>query len=976
MNTLFANKWIRYTGIAYLVYLGIALLIITPLLNFLPHKFLQDNYDRELATKFVWLNPFALSLDVHEGQLYEPSEPTTTEPFVAFKTLSVNVSLASIWREGIVFDHLRLHELAAHAQRFPKGVFNFSDFLAGSAEGETVKAAENTANSSEEGGLIGVTVNNLDLQAAVIKVTDHDRAQPFSTQWQDLKINAVDFSTVLREGKPYRIELADEAGGTLLWEGSISVAQANSEGALTLTDIRLAPFWRFAEPWVQFELQQGKFNAAGNYRVQWSDDVHFQVNNGAASVDALSITPKSDAALPDTALELTSISLKGLAVDSTKTHAALDQIVVDGLAIDGFSEGSAVSLQTLLTPQLGDQPAESEPESADSASPWTASLASFEIQRSQVRWRSEFTNPPRLDITDINAQIDNVQWPLAGETALALGLLLNGSGTFNAEGEMALATGTGDVRYKAGAVQLPWFDPALPDEFRALLTGGEASASGSVSLADFAPQTAGVDAAINQFGMRQNDADQQFTGWDTLQLEALNLDFTKKSVRLTALTLDALQARVHIAKDGTLNTSNLWVATAEEAGDTIDEPTAAKNTDEDTHEDTHEDNGAAASPDEETPWQIEIPKIALKNAAIDFQDDSLPIEFRTLIGNMSGFIEGLNSTGGNAAKVDIKGSVDGYAPVSLAGTLNPLQNPPALDLKLTFDGVDLARVTPYSGTYAGYAIDRGLLDLDLAYTLQDNKLQGKNSAIIDQLKLGEGVNSDKAIDIPLKLGISLLTNANGVIDMKIPVSGSLDDPSFKLSSVIVSAFVNLITKAVTAPFSLLANLVSSDEDMQYVPFAPGDSVLPPKSGETLLKLTEALSQRPGLALAIVGRVHPTEDRIALQNKALNAALLSQGLTQTSIETRDAAWLAAITAHSSADTDAPEPPSTQEMLSTALESFPIDDSALLALAEARATAVKTFLLNDAALDPARAVIEKAALEDQSRDFNGAELLIEN
>jgi len=476
--------------------------------------------------------------------------------------------------------------------------------------------------------------------------------------------------------------------------------------------------------------------------------------------------------------------------------------------------------------------------------------------------------------------------------------------------------------------------------------------------------------------MRQISAEQQFTGWDKLALDGLSLNFAERAVLLNKLTVDALSGRVHVAKDGSLNTSNLWQPEAEEAAaqDVPQDPEALASSGESPVQEVEADAEPAVA---EAAWSVEIPSIQLRKAAIDFQDDSLPIEFRTLIGDLNGFIEGLSSDSDKTAKVDIKGSVDGYAPVALAGTLNPLKSPPALDLKLTFDGVDLARVTPYSGTYAGYAIDRGLLDLDLAYTLKDNRLVGQNSVIIDQLKLGESVKSDKALDIPLKLGISLLTNANGVIDMKIPVSGNLDDPSFKLSSVIASAFVNLITKAVTAPFSLLANLVSSDQDLQHVPFAAGDAQLSEASAEKLTQLAGALAQRPALSLAVVGRVHVAQDRHALQSAALTTQLLAEGISQSSIDDRDEAWARAIAARAGAPAqDTESPPTLQEQLQTVLEGIPVEDTQLLALAEARATAVKSYLVNEAALAPDRAVIEKASLESQDRDFNGVELLLEN
>ncbi len=84
---------------------------------------------------------------------------------------------------------------------------------------------------------------------------------------------------------------------------------------------------------------------------------------------------------------------------------------------------------------------------------------------------------------------------------------------------------------------------------------------------------------------------------------------------------------------------------------------------------------------------------------------------------------------GAEAKVDVRGSVDGYAPVALTGSTQPFLSPPDLDLILTFDGVDMALLTPYSGTYAGRAIERGLLNLHLEYKLEKGKLQGDNSVV-------------------------------------------------------------------------------------------------------------------------------------------------------------------------------------------------------------------------------------------------------
>ncbi len=960
------NKIIRYTAIAYLVYLGLALLVVTPLLNVLPHKFLRDNYQRELDTGWVWFNPFTLSLEVREAALAEPSG----EPFVSFGAASVNLSLASIWHEGIVFDRLRLDQLDAHVQRLATDRFNFSDFI----PEPDPDAPPEPETAPDDSAPLGITVGDLHLQAAVIKVTDQAREEHFSTQWENLEIHAVDFSTVLREGKPYRLTLADESGGTLHWEGNVSIAEANSQGALTLSGLRLRPFWRFAKPWLAFELRDGQLDAQTNYSADWRDAPVFSLSDAGLRLHRVDIVPAAGVTLPDTALGLAALDISGITLDSTDRTATIERVAIDTLDVKGFSEGADVSLQTLFTPSFpagaeGDDSATDAPDA-----PWTASIATVALSDSRVHWRSEFTEPAVAELEGIGLTLKQLRWPLAGQSPIALEATLNDKATLAIDGGLDLASGDGQFEHAVEGLILPWFNPALPAALQAEVTGGELTTRGATTLSGFAPTQVTLDADIQAFGLRQNEAEQQFTGWNALELDALALDFANRSVVLNKLTVDALTGRVHIARDGTLNTANLWQAPAEDAAATAPADNATQPEGDAT---ASADANAEANADTTAPWSIDIPTVQLRKATIDFQDDSLPIGFRTLVGDLTGFIEGLSSSGQSSAKVDIKGSVDGYAPVSLAGTLAPLQSPPSLDLKLRFDGVDLARVTPYSGTYAGYAIDRGLLDLDLAYTLNDNRLVGKNSVVIDQLKLGERVESDKALDIPLKLGISLLTNANGVIDMKVPVSGNLDDPSFSLGGVIASAFINLITKAVTAPFSLLANLVSSDEDLQYINFAPGQASLQDAAGQKLSQLAQALAQRPALTLALTGRVHPTEDRTALQQAALDEALLADGITRDSIDNRDDAWAAALRKRSALQPNADgSPHALQEHLQAARGAFTIDDAQLLALAEARATAAKAYLLNEAGLAPDRAVIEKASLENHKRDFNGVKLKLEN
>jgi hypothetical protein len=933
---------LRVLGFAYVTYLAVSLLLVLPVLNTLPAWFVKENYGRQLASDIILFNPFTLALVARGLAMPE----LDGEPFAGLDRAEVNLSLESLWRPGVVFDKIRVEGLQVHVRQLDDDSFNFSDLLPPESE---------EPEEPTDGALPGITVQDLAFHATLIRLTDENREEPFTTYYEELAIAVQDLSTVIEDGKPYRIDAAGENGGRLSWQGTVSIPGQKSEGRLALNNLDLRTAWRFAEPWVQFELTDGRLDVQGDYALSWQEGFDYGLDNGELQVREIAIIPADPQALPDTGLGWNSFKVEGISVEGSRQHASVELVSLQGLTVEGWSEGATVSLAELFAFDTGDEPSEAPGEpppeqgTGEEGPAWTAAVRSIQLGDSRVAWRSEFTDPPRLDVTPIEIRVDNLLWPLAEETAVSVKIGVNEVARAAIDGSLALAEGAGDINYQLEDLQLAWFNPNFPPELKATITQGSASTKGTVSLDEFAPVRITTDGDVSGFEGRIEDDEESFTRFESIRWEQLAVDLEQREVAMQQLSINSYSGRLHIRKDGTVNTQRVWQA---EVGDKAEE--------------------VAAEIKQGDPWKVNVPTILVTDSEIDFMDESLPIQFRTVVQDLNGEVLNLSTAEGAEAKVDVRGSVDGYAPVALTGSTQPFLSPPDLDLILTFDGVDMALLTPYSGTYAGRAIERGLLNLHLEYKLENGKLQGDNSVVIDKLKLGESVDSDKALDLPLDLALALLTDANGVIDIAVPVSGDIDDPQFSLGQVITGAFINLITKAATAPFALLANLIGTEEDLQRVNIATGSAELDQAGKTRLDQLGKALAERPGLTLVILGRLNPKADLQRLQDRQLEAELAAENIPAKEIETKGSGWEKAIRARYLALPGAVEDATPRQQYDAVRDQVVVPASTLEKLLQDRAVAVKTYLVNEVGLAADRAVIEQVSAQDEANLFSGVEL----
>ena len=216
--------------------------------------------------------------------------------------------------------------------------------------------------------------------------------------------------------------------------------------------------------------------------------------------------------------------------------------------------------------------------------------------------------------------------------------------------------------------------------------------------------------------------------------------------------------------------------------------------------------------------------------------------------------------------------MDRYAPATIDGEMNLLSATLFTNIRVKFDGVDMTSVTPYSGRFAGYEIEKGKLSVDVTYKVENRALDAKQKFVIDQLQLGDKVESPDAVSLPLKLAVALLKDRNGVIDIDLPMSGSLDDPKFRLGPLIWKAFVGLLTKVATAPFALIGKLFGGGPEINFVEFEPGAVLLEPSGQEKMATVRKALIERPALQVDVPMAYSAELDGDLIGRQALEASL--------------------------------------------------------------------------------------------------------
>ncbi len=636
---------------------------------------------------------------------------------------------------------------------------------------------------------------------------------------------------------------------------------------------------------------------------------------------------------------------------------------------------------------------QAKPPAAPSAAnaPWTLQLNEAVVEGGALAFRDEAAGRPvAIDLSSLQMRLrDFAPLAQAGSSPLsALDISARvGSGRFDPgrlsyEGTLRVAPLELQGKVQASRLPLQAIEPYIADRLNVRIARAEGGFSGNLRHAQ-AERGASTtlqgdlvfdevrvrDAGVNN-GASSSDATAVVGGggrsdlirWKSLGLRGVNITAlpgqpVSLEVRDTSLT--DFFARVVLQENGRLNLQEVVKASASPAGNVSG--TAPSSSAPGAAESSGPDAIARAA---DAPT-LRFGPITLSGGSVQFSDrfvkPNYSADITELAGRLSAFSSAVPGEGGEAqmADLELRGKAEGTAAVEIVGKLNPLAQPLALDIKGRMRDLDLPPLSPYSVKYAGHGIERGKLTMDVNYkVLPSGELTASNRLVLRQLAFGDPVEGAPA-SLPVRLAVALLADRNGVIDVDLPVSGSLNDPQFSLGAVIWRVIGNLVMKAITSPFSLLAGAFGGTEDLGVVEFAPGSAALQPEAQARLDKVAQALTDRPALNMTVVGEAALEAEREGWKRQRLQDLVQSEKRRMAARTGQAAGQVSPVSeaeypqlleeAYRRADINKPRnlvgmakdlPQSDMESL--LLANIPVPADAMRSLAIARGVAVRDYL----------------------------------
>ena len=785
----------------------------------------------------IELNPFSLEVTAWGLKIGEPGKEQ-----VAFERLYANLQIDSLWTRALHLADVQLDKPKTELLFDKSGQLNLAQLF-------KLPPSEPTP-ANPDAKPFPLRIDSIKLAGGYVHFEDLRPSEPIEFLYDKLDFELKNLSTLPEDNADMTLVAAGPEGGQIDWKGNFSLVPITSQGTLKVTDGKMKAWWPYVREALPLVLEDGVLNFSTEYKFSLAKETELNLTNTAASIAPFAIKAPDGRPL----VRLERLDVSETTVDLTKQQVVIGKIRSNKLETwaareaDGQLDWQKLFASQPSKPSKAPEPAKA-PATADSpkadpaapSKPWQVLLKDVQLRNYQVHLADRQAKPTvALELGPLNIDVQNFDSLNQSPFTLKVDSGLGKQGKIQAAGEVNLNPVSAKLKVNTQDIDLRVAQSYISPFIRLELRSGMLGSNLDVNLKSADPLKLQITgrAQVEQLHTLDTLKTRDFLKWQRLVLEGVNYQHGE-SLSIDKVNLLQPYVRFMINDDRTTNVDDLLI------------PQPANS-------------GAKSAPkpaSKEKPLGIHIGQIAINDGSANFADFSLTPNFATAIQQLNGQIGTIDSRQAKPASVDIKGKVDRYAPVTIKGSVNPFDPIAALDIATSFKRVELTTLTPYSGKFAGFRIRKGRLNLDLHYVITKGQLKAENKVVVEQLQLGEKVDSADAVDLPIRLAIALLKDSDGRISIELPISGDLNNPQFSVMPIVWQTLRNLVVRAASAPFKFIGGLISGggSEDLGNVSFAPGSSELSKEAEGALNTLAKALKERPNLRLEIEGTAAASSD---------------------------------------------------------------------------------------------------------------------
>lgn len=834
MSAWLKSKWILLViGIALLMaaYALFGFKLVPGIIRSQAMEYARTELKKPLSLGEIRFNPFTFELDMRDIALKDG-----TKNLLSLQHLFVDFQASSLFKRAFVFNTVLLDKPYAHAIVRPDGSLNLIDLL---------------SKEKNEDPIPNIWIGDFSVKAGQVNFSDQSRELKPVKNLSPISFNLKNFKTRQDGGGFVLAAMSDEQEG-FAWKGSLSLQPISSKGTFKVENLKALSAYEFLSEELPFQLSDGSISLSGSYDFSYKPEQGLMLTAVLPKIqaDKLAIRPKNGV---EDWITIPGAEISDARLDLQKQSASAAAVAVHGLTAKAWLNADG----TLNIEQLFDdgKPAASSAAGSKPASnpaaDWTASIGKVTVSDARFDVEDRSKKPAgKFLLTPSEFTATGLSLDLSKPVPISLSTTINGKAPLQVTGTVVPSLVTAELDLEVSGMPLAELLAYLPDYPGILLKSGIVGAKGHLQLDEKARIAYQGDASASHFVLLDVKNESELVSVRNTAISGIDFRQGPDKVAIKTITLDKPVMQVVVTPQQTINLLDL-----------LETPTSAT-----------QQSGAKAAV---TDLSVTIGKLVLRSGAMAFADLSIKPNFRAQVEGLNGRIQGISTKPDAIADIDLNGYViNKYSPVEIKGKTSIFDLEKNTDIQMAFRNIELPVFNPYSGRFAGYAIAKGKLTTELHYRINDKKLVADHRIILDQLTWGEATDSKEKVSLPIRLGTALLKDKNGVIDLNLPVTGSLDDPKFRIGPIVWQVIKNVLMKAVSAPFSALGSLFAGAENAQYVDFAPGSADLPDAAQKSLAELAKALVGKPELNLDIPAGVLAELDRDALAEQKLQTALLA------------------------------------------------------------------------------------------------------